>query len=161
MRFRDDNTENPDFALNQTAYRKAQILITGANFGCGSSREHAPWSLYDFGIRCIIGPSFADIFFNNCFKNGILPIKIPQDVVDVLMSNAQKGSNAKLTIDLDAQTITRLSGEEISFSVDPFRKDCLIKGLDHIGLTLQKEDKIKAFEAKRAAATPWLELSST
>ncbi len=160
MRFKDDDIEDPDFVLNQDAYRDAKILITGANFGCGSSREHAPWSLYDYGIRCIIGPSFADIFFNNCFKNGILAIKMPQEQVDVLMADAQNGSKETMTVDLEMQTIVRAGGEVISFHVDSFRKHCLINGLDDIALTLQKEDKIKAFEAKRLASTPWLETNA-
>ena len=157
LRYTEGETEDPDFVLNQPAYRDAKILITGANFGCGSSREHAPWALHDMGIRCIIGPSFADIFFNNCFKNGILAIKMSAGTVDALMIDAQKGSNTAITVDLEAQTVTRPGGQNISFEIDPFRKHCLINGLDEIGLTLRKEDKIKAFEAQRATVTPWLE----
>lgn len=157
LRYTEGETEDPNFVLNQPAYRDAKILITGANFGCGSSREHAPWALYDMGIRCIIGPSFADIFFNNCFKNGILTIKMPTETVDALMTDAQKGSNTAMTVDLEDQIITRPGERNISFEIDPFRKYCLMNGLDEIGLTLRKEDKIKAFEVKRAAATPWLE----
>jgi len=155
MRYRDDGSENPDFVLNKPAYREAKILVTGANFGCGSSREHAPWALLDFGIRCIVAPSFADIFYNNCFKNGILPIALPQEEIDKLMDDASRGSNAVLTVDLDAQTITGPDGGTIEFEVDPFRKHCLLNGLDDIGLTLEKEDAIAAFEARRAAAEPW------
>jgi len=155
MRYRDDGSENPDFVLNKPAYREAKILVTGANFGCGSSREHAPWALLDFGIRCIVAPSFADIFYNNCFKNGILPIALPQEEIDKLMDDASRGSNAVLTVDLEAQTITGPDGGTIEFEVDPFRKHCLLNGLDDIGLTLEKEDAIAAFEARRAAAEPW------
>ncbi len=157
LRYTEGETEDPNFVLNQPAYRDAKILITGANFGCGSSREHAPWALHDMGIRCIIGPSFADIFFNNCFKNGILAIKMSAGTVDALMIDAQKGSNTAITVDLEAQTVTRPGSQNISFEIDPFRKHCLINGLDEIGLTLRKEDKIKAFEAQRATVTPWLE----
>src|ERR1700732_853111 len=132
MRYRNDGSENPDFVLNKPAYRQAKILVAGENFGCGSSREHAPWALLDFGISCIIAPSFADIFFNNCFKNGILPIALPQAVVDRLMEDARKGANAVLTIDLASQTISRPDGEEIHFEVDPSRKHCLLNGLDDI-----------------------------
>jgi 3-isopropylmalate/(R)-2-methylmalate dehydratase small subunit len=149
MRYGDDGSEIEDFVLNQPAYRNAQILVAGANFGCGSSREHAPWALLDFGIKCVIAPSFADIFFNNCFKNGILPIALPQAEVDKLMSDAKQGNGTVLTINLEAQTITRPNGETISFDVDPFRKNCLIEGLDDIGLTLKKSEKIDAFEAER------------
>lgn len=149
MRYGDDGSEIEDFVLNQQAYRNAQILVAGANFGCGSSREHAPWALLDFGIKCVIAPSFADIFFNNCFKNGILPIALPQAEVDKLMSDAKQGNGTVLTINLEAQTITRPNGETISFDVDPFRKNCLIEGLDDIGLTLKKSEKIDAFEAER------------
>ena len=149
MRHNPDGSENPDFVLNQPAYRKAQILVAGENFGCGSSREHAPWALLDFGIRCVISESFADIFYNNCFKNGILPIKVPQSVVDALMEDARKGANARLTIDLERQVIVRPDGEEVHFDLDPFRKHCLLNGLDDVGLTLQKEQAISSFEAKR------------
>jgi 3-isopropylmalate/(R)-2-methylmalate dehydratase small subunit len=156
MRFNQDGSEKPDFVLNQPAYRKAQILVTGANFGCGSSREHAPWALADFGIRCVIASSFADIFFNNSFKNGILPIVLPQDQVDLLMDDAKKGANAVLTVDLLSQTITRPDGQTIAFEVEPFRKHCLLNGLDDIGLTMQKQPSIDSFESKRALSQPWL-----
>ena len=156
MRFADDGSENPDFVLNQPAYRKANILVAGENFGCGSSREHAPWALLDFGIRCVIAPSFADIFYNNCFKNGILPIKLPQEDVDKLMDDAQRGANATITVDLESQTISGPDGGEISFEMDSFRKHCLINGLDDIGLTMEKAEKIKAFEEKSKASQPWL-----
>jgi 3-isopropylmalate/(R)-2-methylmalate dehydratase small subunit len=156
MRFTPEGVEIPDFVLNRPAYRKAQILVAGENFGCGSSREHAPWALLDFGIRCVIAPSFADIFYNNCFKNGILAIALPQAEVDKLMDDARRGANAVLTVDLPSQTITGPDGGSIAFEIDPFRKRCLLEGLDDIGLTLEKADAIAAFEAKRAAATPWL-----
>ena len=149
MRFRPDGSEIEDFVLNQSDYRQSQILVAGDNFGCGSSREHAPWALLDFGFRCVIAPSFADIFFNNCFKNGILPIALPQAEVDKLMSDAKQGNGTVLSINLEAQTITRPNGEAIAFDVDPFRKNCLIEGLDDIGLTLKKSKKIDAFEAER------------
>jgi len=156
MRYNADGSENPDFVLNKPAYRKAQILVAGDNFGCGSSREHAPWAILDFGIRCVIAPSFADIFHNNCFKNGILPIKLPQEDVDKLLDDANRGANAIITVDLENQTITGPDGGTIRFEIDPFKKHCLLNGLDDVGLTLQKEDAIDAFEAKRQAATPWL-----
>lgn len=149
MRFRPDGSEIEDFVLNQPDYRQSQILVAGDNFGCGSSREHAPWALLDFGFRCVIAPSFADIFFNNCFKNGILPIALPQAEVDRLMSDAKQGNGRVLSINLEGQTITRPNGETIAFDVDPFRKNCLIEGLDDIGLTLKKSEKIDAFEAER------------
>ena len=155
MRFDEAGNEIPDFVLNQPAYRKAQILVTGENFGCGSSREHAPWSLLDFGIRCIIAPDFADIFYNNCFQNGILPIKLPQSEVDKLMDDASRGSNATLTVDLDKQEIRGPDGGVIRFGIDPFRKHCLLNGLDNIGLTLEKRQQIEAFEAKAQTARPW------
>ena len=151
MRYEQDGSEIPDFVLNKEPYRSAEILIAGENFGCGSSREHAPWALLDFGIRCVIAPSFADIFFNNCFKNGILPIELPKAEVDTLMAASQNGANAKITVDLEKQLITGPDGIEIAFDVDSFRKHCLIEGLDDIGLTLQKADKISAYEAKRDA----------
>jgi 3-isopropylmalate/(R)-2-methylmalate dehydratase small subunit len=144
------------FVLNKPAYRKAEILVTGENFGCGSSREHAPWALLDFGIRCVIAPDFADIFYNNCFQNGILPIKLPQADVDKLMDDAQRGSNATLTIDLEAQEIRGPDGGVIKFDIDPFRKHCLLNGLDAVGLTLQKRDAISNFEKETAALRPWL-----
>ena len=148
--------ENPDFVLNKQAYRNAEILVAGENFGCGSSREHAPWALLDFGIRCVIAPSFADIFFNNSFKNGILLITLPQEEIDKLMQDAENGANARLTVDLQAQEITRPDGSKVSFEVDPFKKHCLLNGLDDIGLTMQKVEKIDNFEGKQKAATPWL-----
>ena len=153
-----DETGNPksDFILDQPAYKDAQILVAGDNFGCGSSREHAPWALLDAGIRCVIAPSFADIFYNNCFKNGILPIVLPQEQVDLLMDDAERGANAVVTVDLESQTITGPNGGSLSFEIDGFRKHCLINGLDDIGLTLEKADKIDGFEAERAASQPWL-----
>lgn len=156
MRYTPEGAEVPDFVLNKPAYRQAKILVAGANFGCGSSREHAPWAIGDFGIRCVIAPSFADIFFNNCFKNGILPIKLPQEQVDKLLDDASRGSNAIVTVDLEKQVITGPDGGSISFEVDPFRKHCLLNGLDDIGLTLQREDRIASFEEARKASTPWL-----
>ena len=156
MRYTKDGAEIPDFVLNQPAYRKAQILVAGANFGCGSSREHAPWALADFGIHCVIAASFADIFYNNSFKNGILPIILPQALVDLLMEDAKKGSNAVLTVDLESQTISRPDGQKIAFDVEPFRKHCLLNGLDDIGLTLQKQSKIDSFESQRKLSQPWL-----
>jgi 3-isopropylmalate/(R)-2-methylmalate dehydratase small subunit len=156
MRTNQDGTPNPDFVLNKPAYQKAQILVTGANFGCGSSREHAPWALLDFGIRCVIATSFADIFYNNCFKNGILPIVLPQADVDKLMDDAERGSNAIISVDLEKQEIKGPDGGTITFDVDPFRKQCLINGWDDIGLTLRHEKDISDFEAKRAAQSPWL-----
>ena len=156
MRYNDDGSENADFVLNKPAYRSAEILVAGDNFGCGSSREHAPWALLDFGIRCVIAPSFADIFFNNCFKNGILPIALPQEEVDKLMEDAERGANATLTVDLENQVIKGPDGGEIAFEVDAFKKHCLLNGLDDIGLTMEKSADIDAFEAKRAADHPWL-----
>ena len=156
MRYTPEGAEVPDFVLNQAAYRKAKVLIAGANFGCGSSREHAPWAIADFGIRCVIAASFADIFFNNCFKNGILPIKLPQEQVDALMKQAENGANATFTVDLDAQEITAPDGSKTPFEVDAFRRHCLLNGLDDIGLTMQKNDKIEAFEATRKQSQPWL-----
>jgi 3-isopropylmalate/(R)-2-methylmalate dehydratase small subunit len=155
MRFDEAGKEVPDFVLNQKAYRGAQILVTGDNFGCGSSREHAPWALLDFGIRCIIAPDFADIFYNNCFQNGILPIRLPQAEVDKLMDDASRGANATLTVDLEAQEIRGPDGGVIKFDIDPFRKHCLLNGLDNIGLTLEKHEHISTFEEKLATAKPW------
>ena len=155
MRYTQDGAEIPDFVLNQPAYRKAQIIVAGDNFGCGSSREHAPWALLDFGIRCVISTSFADIFFNNCFKNGILPVVLPQEAVDVLMDDARKGANARITVDLEAQTVTSSDGKTFAFEVDPFKKHCLLNGLDDIGLTLEKAASIDAYEAKNATLRPW------
>jgi 3-isopropylmalate/(R)-2-methylmalate dehydratase small subunit len=158
MRYDQEGKEVADFVLNQPAYRKATILVTGENFGCGSSREHAPWSLLDFGIRCIVAPDFADIFYNNCFQNGILPIKLPQVEVDKLMDDAGRGANATLTVDLEAQEIRGPDGGVIKFDIDPFRKHCLLNGLDAIGLTLEKKQSIENFEAMATAARPWLDL---
>jgi 3-isopropylmalate/(R)-2-methylmalate dehydratase small subunit len=155
LRYDEQGKENPDFVLNKPAYRKAQVLVTGENFGCGSSREHAPWALLDFGIRCVIAPDFADIFYNNCFQNGILPIKLPQAEVDKLLDDASRGANATLTIDLEAQEIRGPDGGVIRFEIEPFRKHCLLHGLDNIGLTLEKEQAIGAFEARAAQARPW------
>ncbi|KRE02156.1 3-isopropylmalate dehydratase [Bosea sp. Root381] len=148
MRYKDDGSDNPDFVLNQPAYRKSEILVAGDNFGCGSSREHAPWALLDFGIRCVISTSFADIFYNNCFKNGILPIKVTPEELEKLFDDADRGSNATLTVDLENQTIKGPDGGTINFEIDPFRKHCLLNGLDDIGLTMEKAPKIEAFEDK-------------
>ena len=156
IRYNDDGSEREDFVLNKPAYRNAEILIAGENFGCGSSREHAPWALTDLGLRCIIAPSFADIFYGNCFKNGLLPIKLPQDVVDDLMKDAQHGANAVFTIDLESLEITRPDGGVIKFEIDGFRQHCLINGLDDIGLTMTKREKISEFEAGQKAQQPWL-----
>ncbi len=156
IRFNDDGSEVADFVLNQPAYRDAKLLVAGENFGCGSSREHAPWALADFGITCVIAPSFADIFYNNSFKNGMLLITLPQETVDKLMEDAESGANARLAVDLESQLITRPDGEVIAFEIDEFRKHCLLNGLDDIGLTLQKEAKIAAFEDGGRASQPWL-----
>ncbi|EKE76849.1 MULTISPECIES: 3-isopropylmalate dehydratase small subunit [Oceanibaculum] len=156
MRRDSNGKENPDFVLNREPYTKAEILVAGDNFGCGSSREHAPWALLDFGIRAVIAPSFADIFFNNCFKNGILPIRLPQEIVDQLTEDAKLGGNARITVDLEKQEITRPNGEKIAFEVDAFRKHCLLNGLDDIGLTLQKDQKIAGYEEKLALSQPWI-----
>jgi len=156
LRTKEDGSENPDFVLNKPAYRSAKILIAGANFGCGSSREHAPWALLDFGIRCVIAPSFADIFYNNCFKNGILPIVLPQAEIDKLFDDAERGANAIIAVDLEKQEITGPDGGRISFDVDPFRKQCLVNGWDDIGLTLRHEGEISSFEATRKQQMPWL-----
>ena len=155
MRFEPDGTEKPDFVLNRPAYRKASILVTGENFGCGSSREHAPWALLDFGIRCVISTSFADIFYNNCFQNGILPIVVKPDELEKLMDDAERGSNATLTIDLESQTIRGPDGGTIRFDIDPNRKHRLLNGLDDIGLTLEKAPKIADYETKAAETRPW------
>ena len=155
LRYNEDGSEKPDFVLNRPAYREARILVAGDNFGCGSSREHAPWALVDFGIRCVIAPSFADIFNNNASKNGMLLIALPQETVDKLMEDAEKGGNARLAVDLEKQQITRPDGEVIGFDIDPFKKHCLLNGLDDIGLTLQKDDRIGAFETAHKAAQPW------
>jgi 3-isopropylmalate/(R)-2-methylmalate dehydratase small subunit len=156
MRYKADGSDNPDFILNREPYRKAEILVVGDNFGCGSSREHAPWALADFGIKCIIGTDFADIFFNNSFKNGVLLIKLPKEQVDALMADAELGGNARLTVDLEKQEITRPNGEKVAFDVDPFRKHCLLEGLDDIGLTFQKRDRIDTFEAEDKTQRPWI-----
>jgi 3-isopropylmalate/(R)-2-methylmalate dehydratase small subunit len=155
MRYDANGKERPDFVLNKPAYRKAQILVAGENFGCGSSREHAPWALLDFGIRCVIATSFADIFYNNCFQNGVLPIKLPQSDVDKLMDDANRGANATITIDLERQEIHGPDGGTVKFEIDPFRKHCLLNGLDDIGLTLEKSKSIASFEQKMADARPW------
>jgi 3-isopropylmalate/(R)-2-methylmalate dehydratase small subunit len=153
MRYTEDGGENPDFILNRAPYRSASILIAGDNFGCGSSREHAPWALLDFGLKCIISTSFADIFYNNCFKNGILPVKVSQSELDQLMEVAQRG--VELSVDLAAQEISNGQGVKITFDIDPFRKHCLLNGLDDIGLTLQKANKIDSFEARAATSRSW------
>lgn len=156
MRYDDKGNENPDFVLNKPQYRKAEIIVAGDNFGCGSSREHAPWALADFGIKAVISTSFADIFFNNCFKNGMLPIKLPQEQVDLLMKDADRGANARMTIDLEAQEITTSDGQKIPFEVDAFKKHCLLNGLDDIGLTLEKVSAIDSFEDTTAQSRPWV-----
>ena len=156
MRFTQDGKEIADFVLNCEPYRDAEIIVAGDNFGCGSSREHAPWALLDFGIRCVISTSFADIFYNNCFKNGILPITVSADERDALMADAADSENPELSIDLVSQTIRRPNGGEIKFDIDPFRKKCLLEGLDDIGLTMEKGDSIDRFEARRIAEQPWL-----
>ena len=155
MRYRDDGTENPDFVLNKPAYRQASVLVAGDNFGCGSSREHAPWALLDFGIRCVISTSFADIFYNNCFKNGILPIRVTPEQLALLMDDAERGANARLTIDLVSQTINGPDGGSIGFEIDPFRKHCLLNGLDDIGLTMEKAEAIGSYEDALAERRPW------
>ena len=160
IRYREDGSENPDFVLNQEPWRKAEILVAYENFGCGSSREHAPWALLDFGIRCVIAPDFADIFFNNCFKNGILPIRLPREICEKLMEDAKLGANARLTVDLSRQVVVRPSGEEIPFEVDAFRKHLLLNGLDDIGQTMQHAPSIDGYEAKQRAAQPWLYASA-
>jgi 3-isopropylmalate/(R)-2-methylmalate dehydratase small subunit len=156
MRYDDDGAERPDFVLNRAAYRNAKILIAGDNFGCGSSREHAPWALLDFGIRCVIAPGFADIFYNNCFKNGILPIVVTPAQADALMDEAKRGANATFTVDLEIQEIITSDGRTIPFEIDPFRKRCLLGGLDEIALTLHKTAEINFFEAEQKAEQPWL-----
>jgi 3-isopropylmalate/(R)-2-methylmalate dehydratase small subunit len=156
MRYKADGSENPDFVLNNEPYRKASILIAAENFGCGSSREHAPWALVDFGIRCIIAPSYADIFYTNCFKNGMLPITLPEALVEQLMKDAELGANATFTVDLVKQQIVRPNGEIVSFDLDPFRKHCLLGGLDDIGLTLEEAPRIEKFEGEQALSQPWL-----
>ncbi|WP_404934130.1 3-isopropylmalate dehydratase small subunit [Nitratireductor sp. L15S-10] len=155
MRFNEDGSENPDFVLNKPAYRNASILVAGDNFGCGSSREHAPWALLDFGIRCVISTSFADIFYNNCFKNGILPIRVSQEELDMLMDDAQRGSNATLTVDLEEQEIRGPDGGVVKFEIDAFKRHCLLNGLDDIGLTMEKAPAIETFENKYTESHPW------
>ena len=156
MRYDDDRSEKPDFVLNKPQYRNAEILVAGDNFGCGSSREHVPWAIKDFGIRCVISSSFADIFFNNCFKNGILPIILPKEQVDALMQDAEKGSNARIEVDLVDQTVTSSDGEVYSFEVDSFKKHCLLNGLDDIGLTMEKVGSIDNYELKLSSERPWV-----
>jgi 3-isopropylmalate/(R)-2-methylmalate dehydratase small subunit len=156
MRYNDDGSPNPDFVLNKPAYKNAKILVAGGNFGCGSSREHAPWALLDFGIRSVISTDFADIFYNNCFKNGILPIRVSAEDLPKLMDDAQRGANSTLTIDLEAQEIRGPDGGMVKFEIDPFRKHCLMEGLDDIGLTLVEAPAIDTFEKKAATARPWL-----
>jgi 3-isopropylmalate/(R)-2-methylmalate dehydratase small subunit len=155
MRYNDDGSENPDFVLNKSAYRNAKILVADDNFGCGSSREHAPWALMDFGIRCVISTSFGDIFYNNCFKNGVLPIRVSPEDLEKLFDDADRGANSTLTVDLEEQVIRGPDGGTVKFEVDPFRKHCLLKGLDDIGLTKQKQDKIVSYEKQVADARPW------
>jgi 3-isopropylmalate/(R)-2-methylmalate dehydratase small subunit len=155
MRYNEDGSENPDFVLNKPAYRKAQILVAGDNFGCGSSREHAPWALLDFGIRCVISTSFADIFYNNCFKNGVLPITVSHEDLDKLMDDASRGSNATLSVDLEAKEIRGPDGGVVKFDLDEFKRHCLLNGLDDIGLTMEKAPAIASFEAKNAESRPW------
>ena len=156
MRYTNDGEENADFILNKPSYRSAQISVAGDNFGCGSSREHAPWALLDYGIRCVISTSFADIFYNNCFKNGILPIKVTPEQRDALLADAADIENPELKIDLNLQKISRPNGATISFEIDPFRKECLLNGLDDIGLTLEKSEIIRSYEQKRSSSLPWL-----
>ncbi|MEO1397261.1 MAG: 3-isopropylmalate dehydratase small subunit [Pseudomonadota bacterium] len=156
MRLNEDGSENPDFVLNKPAYRNASILVAGDNFGCGSSREHSPWALLDHGIRCVISTSFADIFYNNCFKNGILPVTVSEDELEALMDDASRGSNAVLTVDLESQTITGPDGGLISFEIDAFKKHCLLNGLDDIGLTMEKAASIDTYESKLEANRPWV-----
>jgi 3-isopropylmalate/(R)-2-methylmalate dehydratase small subunit len=156
MRYNEDGSENPDFVLNRPAYRNAKIIIAGDNFGCGSSREHAPWALLDFGIRCVISTSFADIFYNNCFKNGILPIVVTPEQLDLLMDDAERGSNATITVDLESQTVKGPDGGTIHFDIDPARKQVLLEGLDDIATTLKSDPAITSFENKLAAERPWI-----
>jgi 3-isopropylmalate/(R)-2-methylmalate dehydratase small subunit len=155
MRFNEDGSENPDFVLNKPAYRDAKIIVAEDNFGCGSSREHAPWALLDFGVRCVISTSFADIFFNNCFQNGVLPIRVSRDDLDKLMEDAERGANATMTIDLEAQEIRGPDGGVVKFDIDAFRKHCMLNGLDDIGITMQKEAGIASYEGDLAKSRPW------
>ncbi|MDA8741502.1 3-isopropylmalate dehydratase small subunit [Amylibacter sp.] len=156
MRYNQDGSEISDFVLNQSAYRNAEIIIAGENFGCGSSREHAPWALKDFGISVVISESFADIFYNNCFKNGILPVKLSKESIDILMDDASKGENARISVDLEEQTVSATDGKIFKFEVDAFKKHCLLNGLDDIGLTYQKIESVDKFEEKQAKIAPWL-----
>ncbi|MBM3592289.1 MAG: 3-isopropylmalate dehydratase small subunit [Alphaproteobacteria bacterium] len=156
FRFKEDGSENPDFVLNQEPYRKAEFLIAFENFGCGSSREHAPWALLDFGIRCVIAPDFADIFHNNCFKNGVLPVRLPREICEKLMEDAKMGGNARISVDLERQVVVRPNGEEIPFQIDPLRRHLMLNGLDDIGQTMQHAPAIDGFEARQRAAQPWL-----
>ncbi|NBS44907.1 MAG: 3-isopropylmalate dehydratase small subunit [Acetobacteraceae bacterium] len=156
FRFKEDGTENPDFVLNQEPYRKAEVLIAFENFGCGSSREHAPWALLDFGIRCVIAPDFADIFHNNCFKNGVLPVRLPREICEKLMEDAKMGGNARISVDLERQVVVRPNGEEIPFQIDPLRRHLMLNGLDDIGQTMQHAPAIDSFESRQRAAQPWL-----
>ena len=156
MRYNQEGQEITDFILNQPAYRASEIIVAGDNFGCGSSREHAPWALLDFGIRCVISTSFADIFYNNCFKNGILPVVLPKEAVDVLMADAQKGANARISVDLENQTVTSSDGQSFGFEVDAFKKHCLMNGLDDIGLSLEKVAAIDSFESRAKTLRPWV-----
>ena len=156
FRYKEDGSENPDFVLNQEPYRKAEVLIAFENFGCGSSREHAPWALLDFGIRCVIAPDFADIFHNNCFKNGVLPVRLPREICEKLIEDAKMGPNARVTVDLEREVVVRPNGEEIPFKIDPLRRHLMLNGLDDIGQTMQHAPAIDSFEAKQKAAQPWL-----
>src|SRR5262249_249167 len=156
MRYKDDASENPDFLLNKPAYRNAKILVAGDNFGCGSSREHAPWALLDFGIRCVISTSFADIFYNNCFQNGILPIKVSPEDLDKLMDDAERGANARLSVDLEKQEIRGPDGGVVTFDIDPHLKHNVVEGLDEIGISMQKSKSIDTFEERRKLAEPWI-----
>jgi 3-isopropylmalate/(R)-2-methylmalate dehydratase small subunit len=156
FRFKEDGAENPDFVLNQEPYRKAEVLIAFENFGCGSSREHAPWALLDFGIRCVIAPDFADIFHNNCFKNGVLPVRLPREICEKLMEDAKMGGNARISVDLERQVVVRPNGEEIPFQIDPLRRHLMLNGLDDIGQTMQHAPAIDSFESRQRAAQPWL-----
>ena len=160
MRYDQAGRENPEFVLNKGPFRNATILVAGENFGCGSSREHAPWALLDFGIRCVISEDFADIFYNNCFKNGILPIKIPKEIIAKLMDDASRGSNAVIEIDLEKQEIKGPDGGTVHFDIDPFRKHCLLNGLDDIGLTMEKKSEIDDFETRQKEQQPWLHAAS-
>jgi 3-isopropylmalate/(R)-2-methylmalate dehydratase small subunit len=156
FRFKEDGSENPDFVLNQEPYRKAEVLIAFENFGCGSSREHAPWALLDFGIRCVIAPDFADIFHNNCFKNGVLPVRLPREICEKLMEDAKMGGNARISVELERQVVVRPNGEEIPFQIDPLRRHLMLNGLDDIGQTMQHAPAIDSFESRQRAAQPWL-----